>query len=202
MGPATGEIDRYERELRNQGFERIAGVDETGRGALAGPLVVAATILPEGFDQDGIRDSKRLTANQRRQAFERIVAGAVFSVCWAEPGTIDRLGLHACNLKLLRRAVHKLDPGPDYVLIDGSIPVPWIRFPSRTIVKGDTMSANIAAASIVAKVTRDRIMDRLHQRFPEFGFDHNRGYGAPDHFEALDRLGSTPVHRVTRRTRR
>lgn len=144
-------MDRYERELRALGFEKIAGVDETGRGAWAGPLVVAAVILPEGFDLDGIRDSKKLTPNQRGQVFERIVTDATFSVCWAEPGTIDRHGLNRCNLRLLRRAAHKLDPEPDYVLIDGSIPVPWIRIPSRTIEKGDAVSASIAAASIVAK---------------------------------------------------
>lgn len=195
-------MDRYERELRDLGFERIAGVDETGRGALAGPLVVAAAILPERFDLKGIRDSKKLSPNQLDKAFERIVTGAVFSVCWAEPGTIDRQGLDYCNLRLLRRAVHKLDPEPEYVLIDGSVPVPWMRFPSKTIEKGDAVSASIAAASIVAKVTRDRIMNRLHRRFPEFGFEHNRGYGAPDHFEALDRLGPTPIHRSTRRTQR
>ncbi len=196
MGALTPDLDLYERALRAQGFERIAGVDEVGRGALAGPLVAAAAILPAGFDLEGIRDSKLLTANQRERAFERIAARAIVAVCRAQPGTIDRRGLHRCNLSLLRRAAHELDPQPDYVLIDG-FPVPRIGFPALSIKKGDVVTASVAAASIVAKVTRDRIMDRLHRRFPEFGFDHNRGYGTPDHLATLDRLGPTSVHRLS-----
>ena len=192
----TPDLDVYERALRAQGFERIAGVDEVGRGALAGPLVAAAAILPLGFDLEGIRDSKQLTARQRERAFERIAARAVVSVCRAQPGTIDRRGLQRCNLSLLRRAANELDPRPDYVLVDG-FPIPRVGFPSLAIKKGDAVTASVAAASIVAKVTRDRIMDRLHRRYPAFGFDHNRGYGTPDHLEALDRLGPTPVHRFS-----
>jgi len=195
-GPVTPDLDVYERALRAQGFERIAGVDEVGRGALAGPLVAAAAILPLGFDLEGIRDSKQLTAKQRERAFERIAARAIVSVCRAQPGTIDRRGLQRCNLSLLRRAAYELDPRPDYVLVDG-FPIPRIGFPSLAIKKGDAVTASVAAASIVAKVTRDRIMDRLHRRYPAFGFDHNRGYGTPDHLEALDRLGPTPVHRFS-----
>lgn len=194
------DLAQYERELRKEGFETIAGADETGRGALAGPLVAAAVILPKGFDLLGIRDSKKLTRTQLRSAYERIIAGAVVSVCWLEPSTINSDGLDACNLRVLRRAVHRLDPEPDYVLFDGRIPVPWLRFPSRTIPKGDATSGTIAAASIVAKVSRDRLMDRLHRRFPMFGFNNNRGYGSPDHIRALERLGPTPAHRLTRRT--
>lgn len=190
----------YEQRLRKQGFRSIAGVDETGRGALAGPLVAAAVILPEGFDLVGIGDSKKLTARQRQLAFDRIVPDAVFAVCWAEPRTINRDGLDVCNLRLLRRAVHRLRPEPDYVLFDGSVGVPFVRFPSETIEKGDGLSVSIASASIVAKVTRDKLMDRLHERYPSFGFDHNRGYGSADHFEALSRLGPSPFHRRTKRT--
>jgi ribonuclease HII len=197
MDPLTArDLDRYERPLRAQGFRRIAGVDEAGRGALAGPLVAAAVVLPDGFDLEGIDDSKELTRNQREEAFVRIVAGASFSVCKASPGTIDRRGLHRCNLSLLRRAATELDPAPDYVLTDG-FPVPRIPFPSLGIKKGDAVAASVAAASIVAKVTRDRIMDRMHRRYPAFGFDHNRGYGTPDHLETLDVLGPTPIHRLS-----
>jgi ribonuclease HII len=191
----------HEQALLKQGFRSIAGVDETGRGALAGPLVAAAVILPHGFNLVGIDDSKRLTRRQRQLAFERIVAAAVFTVCWAEPNTINRDGLDVCNVRLLRRAAHRLRPEPDYVLVDGSVAIPSIRFPSQTIEKGDALSVSIAAASIVAKVTRDRLMDRLHGRYPSFGFDHNRGYGSADHLEALTRLGPSPANRRTRRTR-
>lgn len=192
----TDDLDRYERVLRAQGFSRIAGADEAGRGALAGPLVAAAVILPAGFDRTGIRDSKMLSRNQREEAYERLVAGAVFAVAKAEPGVIDSRGLHRCNLFLLRRAAKALEPEPDYVLTDG-FPVPKIPFPSLGIKKGDAVAASVAAASIVAKVTRDRIMDRMHRRYPEFGFDHNMGYGTPDHLEVLDRLGPTPIHRLS-----
>ena len=113
-----------------------------------------------------------------------------------QPATIDRRGLHRCNLWLLRRAAQLLDPEPDYVLTDG-FPVPRIGFPTLSIKKGDVVTASVAAASIIAKVTRDRIMDRLHRRFPEFGFDHNRGYGTPDHLDVLERLGPTSVHRLS-----
>ena len=197
MGALTEDLDRYERRLREQGFARIAGVDEAGRGALAGPLVAAAVILPEDFDREGIRDSKQLTANQREACYVRIVAGAVaYAVVKVQPPAIDRRGLHRSNLALLRRAARTLEPEPDYVLTDG-FPVPRMPFPSLSITKGDAVTASVAAASIVAKVTRDRIMDRLHRRFPEFGFDHNRGYGTPDHLEALDRLGPCPIHRLS-----
>jgi ribonuclease HII len=190
------DLDRYERALREQGFARVAGVDEAGRGALAGPLVAAAVILPEDFDREGIDDSKLLTANQREVCFQRIVAVAVVAVCKAEPAAIDGRGLHRSNLALLRRAARRLRPEPDYVLTDG-FPVPRMGFPSLSIKKGDAVTASVAAASIVAKVTRDRIMDRMHRRYPEFGFDHNRGYGTPDHLEALQRLGPTAIHRLS-----
>jgi ribonuclease HII len=191
-----GDLDRYERTLRAQGFARVAGVDEAGRGALAGPLVAAAVVLPEGFDRVGIRDSKQLTAKQRAKQYERIVAMCLVSVCRESPRGIDRRGLHRCNLALLRRAAALLDPPPDYVLTDG-FPVPRMPLPSLAIKKGDVVTASIAAASIVAKVTRDRIMDVLHRRYPEFGFDANRGYGTPEHLAVLDRVGPSLVHRLS-----
>ncbi len=197
MASLSRDLDLYERTLRRQGFRRIAGVDEAGRGALAGPLVAAAVILPDGFDLDGVDDSKLLSANQREEAYARIIAGAVAcAVCKVEPAVIDRRGLHRSNIALLRRAARALDPEPDYVLTDG-FPVPRMPFPSLSIKKGDAVTASVAAASIVAKVTRDAIMDRLHRRYPGFGFEHNRGYGTPDHLEALDRLGPTPLHRLS-----
>lgn len=192
----TDDLGGYERALRAQGFRLVAGADEAGRGAAAGPLVAAAVVLPEGFDLAGIRDSKLLTPAQREVAFHRIVAHAVVAVAKAEPAVIDRRGLHRTNLSLLRRAVMRLEPEPDYVLTDG-FPVPRIPFPSLGVKKGDAVSASVAAASIVAKVTRDRIMDRLHRRYPAFGFDHNRGYATPEHLEILDRVGPCAAHRLS-----
>jgi ribonuclease HII len=189
------DLDRYERTLRAQGFGRIAGADEAGRGALAGPLVAAAVILPPGFDLEGIADSKLLTPNARARAFERIVRDAMcWSVCRAMPSRIDHRGLHRSNIWLLRRAIVRLELAPDYVLTDG-FPVRKLPVPSLSIKKGDLVTASVAAASIVAKVTRDRMMDRYHRRFPEYGFDHHRGYGTAAHRDAIKRLGLTPIHR-------
>jgi len=192
----TGDLDRYERALRDQGFTRVAGADEAGRGALAGPLVAAAVVLPEEFDPEGIDDSKVLTRNQREAAYDRIVAAALYTVAKAEPAVIDRRGLHRSNLALLRRCIRAFDPVPEYALTDG-FPVSRMPCPSLGIKKGDAVAVSVAAASIVAKVTRDRIMVRLHRRYPAFGFDHNVGYGTPEHLEVLDRLGPTPIHRLS-----
>lgn len=192
----TGDLIRYERALHEQGFTRVAGADEAGRGALAGPLVAAAVVLPDGFDPVGIDDSKLLTRNQRERAYSRIVGVALFAVAKAEPAAIDARGLHRSNLALLRRCIRALDPAPEYALTDG-FPVPRMPCPSLAIKKGDAVAISVAAASIVAKVTRDRIMDRMHRRYPAFGFDHNKGYGTPEHLEVLDRLGPTPIHRYS-----
>lgn len=197
MGVAVGtDLERYEAALHAQGFGRVAGIDEAGRGALAGPLVAAAVIIPEGFETIGIRDSKQLTAKQRDEQFARIVAGCIFAVAKAEAPALDRRGLHRSNIALLRRAARALDPEPDYALTDG-FPVPRMPCPALSIKKGDAVSASVAAASIVAKVTRDRIMLRLDRRYPAFGFAHNKGYGTPDHWVALEAHGPTPVHRLS-----
>jgi ribonuclease HII len=189
------DLDRFERRLRAEGFRRIAGADEAGRGALAGPLVAAAVILPEGFPLDGIADSKMLTALQRERACERIRAGAVaVAVCRAMPSRIDHRGLHKSNMFLLRRALNELEPEPDFVLTDGW-PVRGVTFPHLSIRKGDAVTASVAAASIVAKVTRDAMMDRYHRRFPQYGFDSNRGYGTRRHWDALVAHGPTEIHR-------
>jgi ribonuclease HII len=191
------DLGRYERRLRAQGFRAIAGADEAGRGALAGPLVAAAVILPADFDLAGLGDSKVLTRAQRETGYERIVSGAVaVSVKRAMPARIDHRGLHRSNLWLLRRAVLELPVRPDYVLTDG-FPLRRLPLPSLAIKKGDAVTASVAAASIVAKVTRDRIMDRYHRRFPDYGFDHHRGYGTPEHRRAIARLGPCPIHRLS-----
>ena len=197
MDPLVPDLGRYERGLRQQGFHLIAGVDEAGRGALAGPLVAAAVILPPEFDLKGINDSKALTALQREAAFGRIVRDAVaWSACRCTPTRIDRRGLQKTNVWLLRRCVRTLSVVPDYVLSDG-FPVKRLGIPNLSIKKGDAVTASVAAASIVAKVTRDRMMDRYHRRFPAYGFDHNRGYGTREHRDAIRRHGPSPIHRYS-----
>ena len=190
-------IDHYERRLHAEGFRLIAGVDEAGRGALAGPLVAATVILPEVFDIEGLADSKLLTPLQRDDWFDRIRLAAVsISVCRAFPRRIDHRGLHLSNLALLRMAIRTLDVRPDFVLADG-FALPGVRLPHLSVKKGDAVTMSVAAASVVAKVTRDRIMERYHRRYPLYGFDHHRGYGTASHRAAIARFGPCPIHRMS-----
>lgn len=185
---------RRERALRARGFRWIAGADEAGRGALAGPLVAAAVVLPEAFAANGIRDSKLLTAPERELHFERITQAAVaWSVHIAAAEDIDRRGIQPVNLRALAAAVRALAVMPDYVLVDG-----WqleLSIPCEGVIGGDRKILAIAAASIIAKVTRDRLMCELDARFPAYGFAQHKGYGTPDHLENLARLGPSPLHR-------
>jgi ribonuclease HII len=191
-------LDRYERELRDAGFALVAGADEAGRGALAGPLVAAAVILPVEFDIDGLNDSKQLTPLQRDAWFDRIRAGAVaVAVCKAFPRRIDRRGLHRSNKSLLGKVVMRLPVRPDFALMDGFAPRAFRAVPHVSIKKGDAVSSSVAAASVIAKVTRDRMMDRYHRRFPQYGFDRHRGYGTPSHRAAIARFGPSPIHRMS-----
>jgi ribonuclease HII len=198
MGELTPrQLDHYEQRLHAEGFRLVAGVDEAGRGALAGPLVAAAVILPESFPVDGLRDSKALTALQRDAWFERIQEQALsVAVCRAFPRRIDHRGLHVSNLALLRQALYALDVRPDFVLLDGFV-LSGIRIPHLSVKKGDAVTASVAAASVVAKVTRDRLMDRYHRRYPQYGFRVNRGYGTPGHRAAIARFGPSPIHRMS-----
>ena len=188
------DLDRFESMLRMQGFSRIAGVDEAGRGALAGPLVAAAVILPPAFDRTGLADSKQLTPAQRETHHERILASCTVTIRTIAPAVIDARGLHRCNLAILRRCVRGLQPAPDYALTDG-FPVREMPCPSLGVKKGDAVAASIAAASIVAKVTRDAIMTKLDRHYPGYGFADHKGYGTPEHLQAIEDLGPTEVHR-------
>jgi ribonuclease HII len=194
---ALSPIDRYERRLRAEGFKLIAGVDEAGRGALAGPLVAAAVILPEDFDVEGLADSKQLTALARDRWFGRIRERAIsLAVCRAFPRRIDHRGLHVSNLALLRRALYSLDVEPEFALTDG-FALHRILLPHLSIRKGDAVTASVAAASVIAKVTRDRAMDRYHRRYPQYGFNRHRGYGTASHRAAIARFGPSPIHRMS-----
>ncbi|MER6170686.1 ribonuclease HII [Streptosporangium sp. NPDC001681] len=185
----------YERALDRRGLGPVAGVDEAGRGACAGPLVVAAVVL--GGRIDGLGDSKQLTASRRESLYERITATAeAVSVMVIPPGEIDARGLHRSNIDGMRRAVARLPRQPGYVLTDG-FPVPGLPMPSLGVWKGDQVAACIAAASIVAKVTRDEMMVALHERHPWYGFAVHKGYGTVDHRRALRTYGPCPDHRFS-----
>lgn len=188
----------YERALRRAGLAPIAGVDEAGRGACAGPLVAAAAILPEGKRGlvPGLNDSKLLTEKARERAYEQVLKRALaWSVVVVEPGECDRLGMHVANVEALRRALARLEVRPAYVLTDG-FPVDGLDVPGLAMWKGDRVAACISAASVIAKVTRDRIMMRLHDEWPDYDFATHKGYVTPEHSEALDEHGPCPIHRM------
>jgi ribonuclease HII len=186
-----------EGELRQQGFEHIAGVDEAGRGPLAGPVVAAAVMLPEGCRLSGLGDSKTLTAKTRERVFELIWERAVaVGVGVAEAGTVDRVNVLEATLLAMRGAIDQLRPRPDMVLVDGRT-VPDGVICGRAIVGGDRSCAAIAAASVVAKVARDRMMRELDERYPGYGFVQHKGYATREHLSRLDALGPCPEHRVT-----
>ena len=187
----------YERVLVRAGFGPVAGIDEAGRGACAGPLVVAAVAI-DRWDAErmaGIADSKALTARAREAAYKKIVRAVLaWHVVIIESGEIDRRGLHVCNVAGMRRALAGLAASPGYVLTDG-FEVPGLAVPALAMWKGDQVAASVAAASIVAKVTRDKIMTSLHSRYPEYGFARHKGYSTPSHMAALDECGPSPEHR-------
>lgn len=174
---------------------QIAGVDEAGRGALVGNVVAAAVILPAQFDLPGLTDSKKLSARQREVLFDAITAQALaWCAAVASPAEIDAMNIHHATLLAMRRAVEGLAISPQSVLVDGKF-TPDLAMPARAIVGGDASEACIAAASIIAKVTRDRQMAELEARFPGYGFAVHKGYGTKAHLAALARLGATPEHR-------
>ncbi|NKZ04796.1 ribonuclease HII [Actinomadura latina] len=188
----------FERALAHGGFSPVAGVDEAGRGACAGPLVVGAVILQGGRGRiDGLTDSKLLTPGRREQLYAEITERAyAWSAVVIPCHDIDRIGLHRCNVTGMRRALAALDERPAYVISDG-FPVPGLDVPGLAMIKGDQAVACVAAASIVAKVTRDRIMVGLHERYPEYGFDVHKGYVTRVHSEALTAHGPCPEHRFS-----
>jgi ribonuclease HII len=189
----------YETALRRVGFPTIAGADEAGRGACAGPLVVAACVLPPGRrgEIDGLADSKLLAPAVREQLYAEIVARATtWSIVVLTAAEIDRIGLHVANVAGMRRAFAALSPRPTYALTDG-FPVPGLGLPTTAVWKGDAVVACIAAASILAKVTRDRMMVEMHAQFPHYDFDRHKGYVTPEHAEALQEHGPCAEHRAS-----
>ena len=188
-----------ERVLQNHGFPHVAGADEAGRGACAGPLVVAAVVLPQGKrgEVPGLADSKLLTERARERAYDEVVARALsWSVVVVPPQEVDRTGLHVMNVRAMRQAVSRLDPCPSYVLTDG-FPIAGMPAPALAVWKGDRVAACVAAASVVAKVTRDRLMADLHARFPAYDFARHKGYSTPEHMAALAQHGPCEEHRFS-----
>ncbi len=190
-----------ENELRRFGFARVAGVDEVGRGCLAGPVIAAAVVLGPADGVRGLRDSKLLTGAAREQLYDEIIASCLaWSIGIREPEEVDRLNIHRASLGAMGDALKGLSPLPDFVLVD-AFRIPGVFIPQRGIVGGDRRCAGIAAASIVAKVTRDRRMMRLHEADPRYGFDRHKGYPTADHLAAMVRHGYSAAHRRSFRPR-
>ena len=192
--PTPPPTDRYERRARRRGAKLVAGVDEAGRGPLAGPVVTAAVVFHHGFP-DGLDDSKRLTANERERLFELILAKGTVSIAIASRARIDRMNILRASLWAMSRAVASLSCRPDHVLVDGNMLPPNLACTAEALIGGDGLSVSIAAASIVAKVTRDRLMANVGRAFPDYGYESHKGYSTADHFEALREHGPCPHHR-------
>ncbi|MFH1207794.1 MAG: ribonuclease HII [Patescibacteria group bacterium] len=188
---------REEKKLWKLGYQSVAGVDEAGRGAWAGPLVAAAVILPKNFRVSGLNDSKKLSASQRERLFEIIKRQALaWRVSVISVEEIDRYGVGRANIKALQQCAQNLKNKPDFVLVDG-FTIDFGTIQSKSIVHGDAKVMSIAAASIVAKVTRDRMMVALHKKYPLYYFHKHKGYGTALHHQAIRRHGLTPLHRVS-----
>jgi len=188
----------FESALRAKGYRRVAGIDEAGRGPLAGPVSAAAVILPSDFSHDLLDDSKKLTEKRRELLYEELTVrdDVLWALSYAEVDEIERINILKATHAAMARAAESLAPLPDYCLIDG-LPVPDFPLESEGIVKGDGKSLSIAAASIVAKVSRDRLMLKYAETYPEYGFERHKGYGTKLHLEALREHGPCPIHRKT-----
>ncbi len=190
-------MHREEKNLRQRGYQLIAGIDEAGRGPLAGPVVAAAVILPADYRNSEINDSKQLNALQRERLFVDIKNAALtYAVGIVSPKEIDEIGILNATKLAMRQAVLKLDPKPDFILID-AVAINVEGVPQMALIEGDAKVFSIAAASIVAKVSRDRLMMKYHRQFPEYGFDQHMGYGTEIHLRAIEKHGPSPIHRLS-----
>ena len=186
----------YERACRDEGFATVCGVDEAGRGPLAGPVCAAAVILPQDLEIKGLNDSKKLTEKRREALYDVIVREAVaYGIAFADEKEIDEINILQATFLAMRRAVEQLSVRPSIVLVDGNREPDLGDLPVKTIVKGDSLSANIAAASILAKVTRDRFILEQDAIYPQYGFAVHKGYGTKAHYAALTQYGACPIHR-------
>ena len=196
MARAPEDLLALETQLWKRGFQAIAGVDEVGRGPLAGPVVAACVVLPQGFSVPEVNDSKRLSPKKRERLFDQILQDAQeVGVGIVTEKTIDRMNILNASLRAMWKAVSQLKETPEFVLVDGNQRIPNLSLPQMPVVKGDSRSLSIAAASIVAKVTRDRIMLEYHDKYPEFRFAEHKGYATKTHVEALKTFGPCQIHR-------
>ncbi len=191
-------LSEYEKELHSKGYKLVAGVDEAGRGPLAGPVVAAAVILPEGCMIEGVNDSKKVSEKKREKLYDIILQKAVaWGVSIVDNNTIDEINILEATRKAMHMAILDLEERPDYILIDAEKKVDTNGVPFMPIVKGDALSISIAAASIIAKVTRDRLMREYDEMFPMYGFEKHKGYGTKAHVEAIGKYGLCMIHRKT-----
>lgn len=190
-------MDSFELSAFKRGYRVIAGVDEAGRGPLAGPVVAAAVVLPPDFRLEGLRDSKQLAEKKRQRFYDIILNGAL---CWGlgvvEPSVIDRINIFQATRLAMKEAVQQLSPAADYLLIDGARAQRLsLAITQETVIRGDSLSRCIACASVIAKVSRDRIMEIYHHQFPQYNFIANKGYGTREHLEAIRCHGPCKLHR-------
>ena len=197
MPESSSLMNQFECHARQCGYQMIAGIDEAGRGPLAGPVVAAAVILPPDYRHPEINDSKQLTPGKRERLHEVIKADALaVGIGVVEASVIDRMNILQATLMAMREAVLDLSLTPDYLLVDGKNRID-IRTAQETIIRGDARSISVAAASIIAKVSRDRIMEIYHRQFPQYNFLKNKGYGTGEHREAIRRCGPCKIHRLS-----
>ena len=196
-GDFVSDVWQFEKIKSDEGFARICGVDEAGRGPLAGPVCAAAVILPFGVEIKGLNDSKKLSEKKREALFDEIIEKAVgYGIAFAEVSEIEELNILNASFLAMRRAIEKISPMPDFALIDGNM-VRNIPIPAQSIVKGDSLSASVSAASILAKVSRDRLLKEYDAQFPEYGFLKHKGYPTKAHYEAIEKYGPCVHHRLS-----
>ncbi len=187
---------QIEAEVKIKGYKYVCGVDEAGRGPLAGPVCAAAVILPEDTYIEGLNDSKKLTEKKREALIDVIKEKAIaWSVAFASVEEIEEVNILNATYLAMNRAIEGLSIKPDFALIDGNRVPTDIKVPCKTVIKGDALSCSIAAASIIAKVTRDRLMDEYDEKYPQYGFLKHKGYGTAAHYKAVDEFGLCPIHR-------
>ena len=192
------ELWKYEHAAYQEGIDLVCGVDEAGRGPLAGPVCAAAVILPRDLEIEGLNDSKKLSDKRRRALYEVITEQAIsYGIAMVDEKVIDEINILQATFLAMRQAVKQLSEKPALALVDGNREPDFGDIPIKTIIKGDSLSANIAAASILAKVTRDRFMEEQDAIYPQYGFSVHKGYGTKAHYEALRAYGPCPIHRRT-----